>query len=144
FGAAPGAPGTFVDLFPLHLVTTASLARLGQLYPDGNAGAPIPARRFRPNLVVEVDGEAFVENEWAGRTLAIGSGLEVKVPAPTPRCVMTTLAQAELSADRGILQTLVRENRRNFFRLGQYPSLGVYGSPRAGGTMAVGDPVRLT
>src|SRR6266849_220782 len=67
---ALGSPaGTFFDFAPLHLVTTATLAHLHGLYPQGR----FDARRFRPNLVIEVPaGNGFVENNWIGRTLAIG------------------------------------------------------------------------
>ena len=39
-------PGTFFDYGVVHLVTTATLARLGELYPEGR----FDRRRFRPNL----------------------------------------------------------------------------------------------
>ncbi len=54
---------------PIHLLTTASLARLKALHPAGN---PDP-RRFRPNVLVhmpEVEG-AFPETEWIGRRIAV-------------------------------------------------------------------------
>ncbi|TIW75903.1 MAG: MOSC domain-containing protein, partial [Mesorhizobium sp.] len=50
---------------PIHLLTTASLARLKALHPEGT---PDP-RRFRPNIVVDmapVEG-AFPETRWIGR-----------------------------------------------------------------------------
>src|SRR5687768_6421398 len=40
--------GTFVDLAALHIVTTASLARLAELAPDSR----IQVDRFRPSLVI--------------------------------------------------------------------------------------------
>ena len=97
---ALGAPaGTFFDFAAIHLLTTATLDRLRQLYPAGR----FEARRFRPNLVVEpLSGEKdFVENAWVGRTLAIGEEVRLSVLMPCPRCVMTTLAQGDLPNDPG-------------------------------------------
>ena len=54
----------FFDLGAVHLFTTASLEKLGELYPEGR----FDPRRFRPNLVLEPDpGEVgFVGDGWAG------------------------------------------------------------------------------
>ena len=43
-------PGTFFDYAPLHLLTSATLTALAALYPEGQ----VDARRFRPNLVIEL------------------------------------------------------------------------------------------
>ena len=63
--------GTFFDCATVHVLTTATLNRLRNLYPQGRFEVP----RFRPNLVVEsVEGEpGFAENAWIGHTLAIGT-----------------------------------------------------------------------
>src|SRR3954447_17590046 len=45
---AIGAPGTFFDYASLHILTTATLQRLGILFP----AAQFDLRRFRPNIVV--------------------------------------------------------------------------------------------
>ena len=65
--------GTFFDCAFVHLLTTATLERLGGLYPQGR----FEVRRFRPNMVVETSkGENdFVENAWIGRVLAIGDSV---------------------------------------------------------------------
>ncbi|HEY5011334.1 MAG TPA: MOSC N-terminal beta barrel domain-containing protein, partial [Acidimicrobiia bacterium] len=87
------APGTFQDVAPLTILTSASLARAAALAPNGRWDT----RRFRPNLVVDVEGEGFLENEWTGRRIAVGE-VVVEVLAATPRCVMTTLPQDDLPA----------------------------------------------
>ena len=48
---------------PIHLVTTASLRALGALLAQDETDA----RRFRPNIVIETDGEGFQEDSWEGR-----------------------------------------------------------------------------
>ena len=93
-------------------------------------------RRFRPNIVVELaSGESgFVENTWVGRTLAIGSDLQLSVTAPCFRCVMTTLPQGDLPRDPGILRTAAQHNKA---------SVGVYAAVLRGGLIRRGDTVRL-
>jgi uncharacterized protein YcbX len=95
----------------VHVLTTATLDRLRELYPHGR----FELRRFRPNLVVDVadEGSDFVENGCVGRTLVLGDGVRLHISGPCPRCVMTTLAQADLPKDPGILRTAARYNQAN-------------------------------
>jgi hypothetical protein len=139
-------PGTFFDYAVVHVVTTATLARLSELYPQGR----FDPRRFRPNVLVDVGSEetGFVENGWIGRTLAIGDSVRLAVTDPCPRCVMTTLAQENLPADPGILRTAARHNSMIGGEArgpeGAYPaSVGVYARVVSGGTVRRGDPVRI-
>lgn len=132
--------GTFVDLAALHVVTSASLAGMAELLPDGDVGVD----RFRPSLVLEVDGPTgFVENDWPGRVARIG-GATVRFTAPTPRCVMTTLAQPQLPDDKRILRTIAAHNRRDFEGLGPVACLGVYAEVVEAGTVTTGDDVAWT
>ena len=63
--------GTFFDLAVVHLLTTATIDRLRELYPEGR----FEVRRFRPNIVVSTgpDQHGFVENDWIDRTIAGGT-----------------------------------------------------------------------
>jgi uncharacterized protein YcbX len=124
--------GTFFDCAVVHLLTTATLDRLRELYPQGR----FEVRRFRPNVVVETANgvKEFVENAWIGHTVAIGHAVRVAVTGPCPRCVMTTLAQGDLPKDPGILRTAAQHNQVN---------VGVYASVLQGGEIRRGDSVRL-
>jgi uncharacterized protein YcbX len=124
--------GTFFDSALVHVLTTATLDRLRELYPLGR----FEVRRFRPNFVLQTaDGlKDFVENAWIGRTLAIGDQVRLSISGPCPRCVMTTLAQGDLPKDPGILRTAAQHNQVN---------VGVYASVRQGGRVRRGDEVRL-
>lgn len=128
----PMPPRTFFDLAVIHILTTATLDHLRELYPEGR----FEVRRFRPNIVVEpANGEKdFVENTWMKRTLIIGDEVHLRVTGPCPRCVMTTLPQGDLPRDLGILRTAARHNQVN---------VGVYASILQGGRIRRGDPVRL-
>jgi uncharacterized protein len=135
--AAP--PGTFFDFSAIHLLTTNTLDRLRELAPESR----IAARRFRPNIVVQLpQARGFVENEWARRIVAIGA-VRLKVIIPTPRCVMTTLAQSDLPGDPRILRVTAQHNRIRAGRLGELPCAGVYAAVLTPGTIRRGDSVRL-
>jgi uncharacterized protein len=123
---------TFFDCAVVHLLTTATLDRLRELYPAGR----FEVRRFRPNIVVETGSgvKDFVENAWVGQTLAIGAAVRLGISGPAPRCVMTTLPQGDLPKDPGILRTAARHNQ---------VAVGVYASVVRGGRVARGDAVRL-
>jgi hypothetical protein len=116
----------------VHLVTTATIDRLRALYPEGH----IELRRFRPNIVVSSgpDEQGFVENNWVGHTVAIGDQVRLRVTEPCPRCVMTTLPQAGLPKDSGILRTAVEHNEGH---------VGVYADVLAGGLIRRGDRVMV-
>jgi uncharacterized protein len=124
--------GTFFDTATVHLLTTATLERLHDLYPEGRFAVP----RFRPNVVVKpAEGsDGFVEDSWLGRIVAIGDSVRLKINLNCARCVMTTLAQGNLPKDPGILRTAAQHNQVN---------VGVYASVLQGGTIQRGDSVRL-
>jgi uncharacterized protein YcbX len=93
-------PSTFFDCGVVHLLTAATLKRLGQFYPEGS----FDLRRFRPNIFLDSPEEGFVENSWVGRTVAIGQAVRLLIVQKTGRCVMTTLPQGNLPKDLGILR----------------------------------------
>jgi hypothetical protein len=124
--------GTFFDCAVVHVLTTATLDRLRELYPQGR----FEVRRFRPNVVVDTSNgvTGFVEDAWIGRTVHIGEEVRLGITGPCPRCVMTTLAQGDLPKDSGILRTAARHNDVN---------VGVYASVMRGGHVRRGDAIRL-
>jgi hypothetical protein len=123
-------PGTFFDLATVHVLTTSTINRLRELYPQGQ----FEVRRFRPNIVVRPDdGEAdFVEDEWIGQELRVGGDVVLNITGPCPRCVMTTLPQGDLPKDSGILRTAARHHGVN---------VGVYAEVRRPGIARRGDAV---
>ena len=134
--------GSFFDYAVAHVITTNTLNRLRELYPQGC----FEARRFRPNMIVAVGkGEPdFVENSWVGLNVEVGESLVLKITNPCPRCVMTTLPQADLPQDHGILRTAARHNQPYVPALGSaMPSVGVYANVLRLGTIRRNDPVRI-
>ena len=128
----PLPTGTFFDCATILLLTTATLNRLRDFYPQGR----FEVQRFRPNIVVEpvATAPSFVENAWIGQTLAIGDEVRLRITGPCGRCVMTTLAQGDLPKDSEILRTAVQHNQ------GQ---VGVYAAVERVGTIRRDDRVRL-
>jgi uncharacterized protein YcbX len=124
--------GTFFDLATIHVLTTATINRLRELYPEGR----FEVRRFRPNIVVRPDGDQaeFTESAWVGRELRLGDDVVLQITDHCPRCVMTTLPQGDLPKDSGILRTAARHNDVH---------VGVYAEVRRAGRVQRGDSVSL-
>lgn len=122
-------PGSYVDAYPLMLVSEAGLAALGALAPD----SAIDVRRFRPNIVVGGTGTGFAEDQWVGHRLRIGT-MTALVEIRCLRCVMVTRPVADLPNDRSIMRTLVRERSQCF---------GVYASVEQPGVVTLGDTVEI-
>lgn len=136
---AGGAPaGSFFDYGSVHLVASSTLEHLQTAYQQGR----FDVRRFRPNLVVGFNGEPFIENSWAGRAVTVGNQVVLRVTIPCPRCVNTTLAQASLPRDPGILRTIAQLNRLDLGDFGRLPCVGVYAEVVKAGVVRRDDVVR--
>lgn len=115
------------DTFPLSLITTRTIARLGE-----RVGARLEVQRFRPNILVETADEApFAEDGWVGCVLRIG-GLRLRVDKRDGRCVVITVDPVTTERNPAILRAVARERQG---------CLGVYGSTVEPGRVAVNDPV---
>jgi uncharacterized protein YcbX len=122
-------PGRFVDALPLLVLTTASLRAAAAFHPDGDWDV----RRFRPNLLVDVDGDGWVEDGWCGQTVRVGD-IEFVPQAPCVRCTMVTRAQPALERDLDIYKTVARHHAGN---------LGVWSTVQVPGSVRAGAPVEL-
>ena len=130
--------GSFFDLFPFSVLTTSTLDQLGELEPQSR----FDVRRFRMNVIVDTPARGFVENEWVGRTLAIGDDVRLGVALPDPRCVMPSLAQEDLPKDSRILKALAQHNRIDVAG-SLYPCAGVYAVAESTGTIRKDDRISL-
>ncbi len=135
--AIASPPGTFFDVAALHVVTTATLRRLGELQPASR----FAVERYRPNIVVDAAVEPFAENSWSGAGMRFGDALTASVLMPTMRCIMTTLAQGELPRDNEVLRTVARHNRVEISGLGTWSCVGAYATVTTPGGVQVGDEV---
>src|SRR6478609_2589318 len=150
-GGTLADPMSLNDSGPLHVTTTASLARLdawaseihdervelalsrGEPVPD--ARQPLDMRRFRPNLVVDGDLEAFAEDRWS--TLVAGD-VELRFADLCGRCVMTTIDPDTQVKGREPLVALARHRRWD----GEL-WFGIQMVPVRTGRIAVGDAVEV-
>jgi uncharacterized protein YcbX len=123
--------GRFLDDASVHVLTTASMRAM----EDVAASQQWDARRFRPNVVVDV-GEArrFVEDDWVGGRLRIGE-VELEVVKRTTRCSMVGRAQpGGIQGDMEVIGAL-----RSHHDL----TLGVHAQVVVPGVVRRGDPVDI-
>lgn len=131
--------GGFFDFAPIHIIPSASLARVRDISQSGQSDVA----RFRPNIVIDCDDQpAFAENGWTGATLHVGE-VAFGVITPTPRCAIPTLAHGELTADTRLISRLGALNRVDIFDMGKLACLGVYTSVTSPGDITIGDEVSL-
>ena len=125
-------PGTFFDVFPIHVLTTAALELMARLNP----AAAWDVRRFRPNVLVDTGSAPAgqVEAGWIGRSVRLGS-FTIRGEVPTPRCAMPMHPQAGLGRDPSVLRTIVRDAGH---------CLGLYASVSEPGSVALGDAVNAS
>ncbi len=118
------------DESPLHLLTTSSLAAV-----EGLVGAAIDHRRFRANIIIDTGVEpGFLEDDWTGAELAVGSEVVLQVGPGMPRCVMVDQAQDGVTSDPKTLRSLGAHHGTE---------LGLQARAGCIGTLRVGDVVIL-
>ncbi|MEL6949093.1 MAG: MOSC N-terminal beta barrel domain-containing protein [Pseudomonadota bacterium] len=124
---------SFADGYPLLAMTTASLAEL-----NGRLEAPVTARNFRPNLVIDTE-TPFEEDSW--HTIDVG-GVPFRAISPCSRCIFTTVdpTTGQKREDREPLATL--SGYRRDADTGKI-LFGVNLIPLETGRIGVGDAVRL-
>jgi uncharacterized protein YcbX len=127
----------FWDSYELHVLTTSSLRKLKEF----DESAEVSVARYRPNILVDSPQTEFVEKDWVGRTVSMGP-IDIQVELEIPRCMMITLPQLGLPANRSALKTIVRHNLIAIEPVGALGgALGVVGSPVTTGTLTIGADV---
>ena len=121
--------GRFVDSSPVLLMTTAGLRSCAATHAAG----VWDVRRFRPNVLIELQGEGWLEDEWLGRTLQIGSA-RLTPRQRCIRCTMVTRAQPGLAHDVDIYKTVHRTHGGE---------AGVWSEITQPGSIAEGDSLDL-
>ena len=119
----------YVDAAALLVLTTASLRHAAALYPAG----AWETRRFRPNLLVDAPGDGWLEDEWIGQALGVGSAV-LSAAEGCVRCTMVTREQPGIEADRDVFRTLARHHGARF---------GVWCEVAEPGAVAVGQEVSV-
>lgn len=96
-------------------------------------GRPLDLRRFRPNLRLELDADAYAEEQWKGRRLRVGEAA-LQFVDPCDRCAVPTRDPDTQEKWPELLRWLARHHGLNF---------GIRARPLGRGTVRVGDPVQL-
>jgi uncharacterized protein YcbX len=118
--------GRYVDAAPILILTTASLRAAAGHYPNGSWDV----RRFRPNILIDLEGDEWVEDSWVGRQIRIGAVTLIPTQ-PCTRCTMITRPQPGLDADIDVFRTLARHHGGLF---------GVWSDVVTPGSLTLGDP----
>ncbi len=124
--------GTF-DCMPVSIISSSSLASF-----EKHFAALLDSRRFRSNIVIETEGEGFLESNWLGHTLTFGersTSASVVINYSTKRCTMINLQPETGEADTSVLTTVAGLTKG---------LAGVYGSLQTLGDIHIGDSVYLT
>lgn len=116
------------DTFPISLITTQSVRRLG-----GLVGRSLEVGRFRPNILVDAEDDPFPEEGWVGRVVRLGA-LRMRIDKRDGRCVVITIDPVTGERHPEVLRTVVE------MRDG---CLGVYGTTVEPGRISVGDSVAV-
>jgi len=118
------------DCRPLSIFAVQSARKLAE-----ETGVTVDKRRFRANVYLDLtSSDGFVENEFVGKSLRIGSKVVVSVLERDPRCMMITLDPDTAEKTPAILKAVAQ---------GHEGMAGVYGAVLVEGTLRKGDPVEL-
>jgi uncharacterized protein YcbX len=118
-----------------------SVISLGTVHGiERESARDIDQRRFRPNVVIETNGDGpFAEDSWVGRTLIFGEGTSGPAPPAAigitmkdERCVMVNFDPDTAERDSEVMKTVVRMNE-NY--------AGVYATVVSAGELRVGQVV---
>ena len=140
-GGQVGDPLSLADAGPILLTTTSSLRQLNTWIAEhaANQGRavepPLAMARFRPNVVVDDDGDLapFAEDRWS--VVRIGD-VELRFGEQCDRCVLTTIDPETLLTGKEPIRTLALHRRRE-----GAVWFGVRLIPLAPGRIRVGDRV---
>jgi uncharacterized protein len=125
--------GRYADLVDSVLVTTQATHDA----TEAGYGRPLDARRWRTNLHLALDAQAFAEDGWQGRALHVGSGagaVVLRLLHPCRRCSIPTWEPGGGRRDPELLPWFLRE------RAGV---LGINARVERPGVLRTGDAVRV-
>jgi uncharacterized protein len=97
-------------------------------------GAVVDPRRFRMTIAIE-GAQAWEEDGWAGREVAIGSAI-LRVAVPTERCVVTMRDPDDGHGDLPILRALARLRGKRDVAFGVWCDVVTPGVVRVGDSVA--------
>jgi uncharacterized protein YcbX len=127
---APEADVLHHDEGPVSIITTAALRRLSELTGGEPGGQDLDPSRFRANLLLDLPGSGFPEEDWPGRALRIGPDVVLRPVRQLTRCVMIDMAQDRAAERNDLLKSLAEHHALTF---------GVFATVERPGRVARGD-----
>jgi MOSC domain-containing protein len=118
------------DEGPVSLITTAGLRRLTELAGGEPDGTDLDPLRFRANLLLDLPGSGFPEENWLGRPLRVGPDVVLRPVRQLTRCAMIDMAQDRAGQRNDLLKTLAEHHALTF---------GVFATVEQSGRVSVGD-----
>lgn len=128
----------FFDAHPIHLISRDSVRNLNRYQPLGES--KISAERFRYNILM-TGLKPFEEDDFIGKTLAIGSEAKIKIASVTRRCIVTHVNPLTGKRDTDTLKLMSRAGRKKLFFVG--PKFGIYGVPTNSGVVCREDIITV-
>ncbi len=121
---------SMTDCRPVSLISLQTIDRLAQ-----ECGTPVDKRQFRANVYLDLgEAEGFSEDKFVGRTLGIGSKVQVSILERDPRCAMITLDPETAKSNPTALRHVTRSHGG---------MAGVYAAVLVEGVVQAGDEVKL-
>ena len=118
------------DCRPISLFSIQTAQQIGN-----EIGSQVDKRRFRANIYLDLPAlQPFVEDEFVGRSLRLGSKVVVSIVARDSRCMMVTLDPDTAEKAPAVLKTIAQAHRGY---------AGVYGAVLTEGMVRNGDAVEL-
>jgi len=121
------------DAMPVSLVSKGTLNHLSK-----QVGLALSPRRFRPNIVVDIDSQLpFDEESWIGKSIRFGDGNNapiIRFDRKNIRCVMINLDPETSQQNPSVLKEVVASRNK---------ATGIYGTPVRIGEIAIGDNIYI-
>jgi hypothetical protein len=118
------------DCAPLSLFSLQTVRQL-----ERESGIPIDKRQFRANVYLDLsDSAGFLEDQFVGRSLRLGSKVLVSITKLDGRCMMITLNPDTAEKSPEVLKTVAQKHDGK---------AGLYAAVLSEGIVRKGDPVEL-
>jgi uncharacterized protein YcbX len=118
------------DSSPVSLISVQTVARLSE-----ELGGPLDKRRFRANVYLDLgNGASFVEDQFVGHKLRIGSEVLLAVVQRDVRCKMITLDPDTFEPNPELMRVVARSHNK---------CAGVYTNVLAEGVIRPGDLIEV-
>ncbi|WP_400241566.1 MOSC domain-containing protein [Niallia sp. JL1B1071] len=122
-------PFPAIEVDNILLISTEALAELSSSY-----GEPIDERRFRGNIIYDLQEMGIKEQDIIGKQIKIGSEVILEINQYCERCMIITVDPKTGTRQPNLLKQIVKERKNHF---------GVYARVIKTGTIHAGDQMTI-